>query len=359
LNTALITFHRAVNYGAVLQAYALQTAIKQCGTTADIIDYHCPYITSVYRPYDVSLQSSLTDKIKKYIKSPQLRKKGAAFEAFVKKNLVLTKSYNADNNLQALNNSYDCFLTGSDQVFNLDISGGDAHYLLDFADDGKKKCAYAASFGYDFVPPKYIEKTKKLLSRFDDLTVRESSGLNILQSLGIGNGAVAADPTLLLQAEQWDKIAALPADAPKKYVLVYAMDNCVYTLSKARQLAKIKGCKLVLVNPTLRQRLNCRDFKQYNAIAPDEFVGLFKNAEMVVTNSFHGTAFSIIYGVPFYSEASNKKKAARIIDLLDALNIKNRLLPNVTNDDMDWDEISANLNKLRETSLEKLRKMLK
>jgi hypothetical protein len=154
LNTALITFHRAVNYGAVLQAYALQTAIKQCGTTADIIDYRCPYITSVYRPYDVSLQSSLPDKIKKYIKSPQLRKKGEAFETFVKKNLVLTRSYNADSNLQALNNRYDCFLTGSDQVFNLDISGDDAHYLLDFAADGKKNCCICRKVWFCFCSAK-------------------------------------------------------------------------------------------------------------------------------------------------------------------------------------------------------------
>lgn len=356
-NTAIITFHRALNYGAALQAYALQESIKKLGGEPTVINYACPKIESIYRPYDGSHCGSMTAKIKKYLKSPQLVKKRRAFDSFENEYLNLTELLTDRDDFSLLNDRFGNFITGSDQVFNPDASGGDMRYFLDFVSDDNKISAYGASFGYDHLPPGY-EKVGELLKRFDNITVREKTGTGIAESLSGKTANSVLDPTLLLQESEWKNIISLPAGTPEQFILVYMMEGCSYTIDRARELAKHHDCRLVLVNPTLQQQYKCRDFKQYTSISPQEFAGLFNYAEQVVTNSFHGLAFSLIFHKTFYCETSNAAKSSRITDLLDVLGLRGHLLPNGNGTDIDWAAVDVKLDELRAKSVDLLSDMI-
>mgnify|MGYP002538329564 FL=1 len=340
---AVITFHRALNYGAILQAFALEKVLAKLGVQAEIIDYRCPHIECIYRPFDVRHCKDLSSGAKKCVKSLELMKKRRCFNAFTKKYLSVTPKCRTKKELQRIASDYETLITGSDQVWNPDAFGGDFSYFLDFAGSDVKKTAYAASMGYRSFPEKYESQCIEYLKRFESLSVREKSACETLAALTVKSVENVLDPTLLLSASQWLAIAKTPRELPDKYILVYMMEGCKYVIGKARALARDKGCKLVLVNPTLKQRQTCKDFILYKTASPEEFVGMFAKAEAVVTNSFHGAAFSLIFKKEFYAEASNAEKSARIMDLLALFDVSDRLLPNENIRKTDWEKVNAKL----------------
>lgn len=343
--TAVITFHRALNYGAILQAFALENILAKIGVHAEIIDYRCPHIECIYRPFDVRHCKNLFSGAKKCIKSFELIKKRHNFNEFAKKHLSVTSKCRTRKDLQRTASEFDTIITGSDQVLNPDAAGGDFSYYLDFAGTDIKKIAYAASIGYNSFPQKYKSKCIESLKEFESISIREKSACKTVAELTGKAVENVLDPTLLLSASDWRGIAKKPRKLPDKYILVYMMEGCRYTIEKARALAKGKGCKLVLINPTLKQSQTCKDFIMYKTASPDEFVGMFADAEAVVTNSFHGAAFSLIFKKEFYAEASNAEKSARIIDLLALFDLSDRLLPNEKNGKTDWEKVNLRLRK--------------
>ncbi len=356
---AVITFHRALNYGAILQAFALEKTLAKIGVHAEIIDYRCDYIECVHRPFDTRHCKNLSSKAKKCVKSFELIKKRHKFNEFTKKHLTLTKKCKTKSDLQKTASEFETIITGSDQVFNPDAVGGDFSYFLDFAGLGIKKIAYAASIGYKSFPNEYKLECVKHLKSFESVSVREKSACKTLEKLINNKVCNALDPTLLLSASQWADIAKKPRNLPDKYILVYMMEGCKYTIEKARALARLNGCKLVLINPTLKQRQTCRDFIMYKKASPEEFVGMFEKAWAVVTNSFHGVAFSLIFKKEFYAEASNAEKSARIIDLLELFNLSDRLLPSKNEENIDWEKINLQLTDEQNKSVLWLKNSLK
>ncbi len=356
---AVITFHRALNYGAILQAFALENILEEIGVHADIIDYRCPHMERIYRPFDVRYCKTLSAGAKKCIKSFGLIKKRHNFNEFTKKYLTVTEKCRTKKDLQKAASGFETIITGSDQVFNPDAVGGDFSYFLDFADPDVKKIAYAASIGYDSFPQKYKSKCIEHLKSFESVSVREKSMCESVAELTDKTVENVLDPTLLLSSSKWINIAKKPHNLPDKYILVYMMEGCKYTIEKARALADGKDCKLVLINPTLRQRLTCKDFIMYIAASPEEFVGMFAEAEAVVTNSFHGVAFSLIFKKEFYAEASNAEKSSRITDLLELFDLSDRLLPNEKNGKTDWEKVNSQLLKEQIKSISWLKNSLK
>lgn len=357
--TAIITFHRALNYGAILQAYALENILAKIGVYAEIIDYRCPHIECVYRPFDVRHCKDLLSKAKKCVKSFGLIKKRHNFNEFTKKHLNVTKKCGTKKDLQKAASEFETIITGSDQVFNPNAVGGDFSYFLDFVGSDTKKIAYAASIGYNSFPKEYESICIKHLKSFEGISVREKSVCQTLAELTDKAVENVLDPTLLLSASEWIDIAKKPHNLPNKYILVYMMEGCKYTIDKARALARGKGCKPVLINPTLKQVQTCKDFIMYKTASPEEFVGMFAEAEAVVTNSFHGVAFSLIFKKEFYAEASNAEKAARIIDLLELFDLSDRLLPNEKIGKPDWEKVSSQLLKEQDKSIYWLKNSLK
>lgn len=349
--TAIITFHRALNYGAVLQAFALEQALAALGVYAEVLDYRCPHIERIYRPFDTRHCKDRSSKIKKCIQSFWLVKKRRQFNQFILKRLHVSECCRTKADLQKTASEFEAVITGSDQVFNPEATGADYSYFLDFVKKDTKKIAYGASLGYNTFPEQYTAECTKYLRTFDAVSIREKSACGEVSHLTGKTVRNVLDPTLLLSREQWLGIARLPRRLPGKYVLVYMMEGCKYTIEKARAMANRKGCKLVLINPTLKQRLACRDFVMYSAASPEEFVGMFAEAEAVVTNSFHGAAFALIFQKEFYAEASNTQKAARIRDLLALFDLQGRLLPHSGTKELDWEKIRVLLLGEREKSI--------
>ena len=223
---AVITFHRALNYGAILQAFALEKILAEIGVYAEIIDYRCPHIECIYRPFDVRHCESLSSGVKKCIKSFGLIKKRHNFNEFTKKHLRVTKKCRTRKNLQRTASKFETIITGSDQVFNPDAVGGDFSYFLDFADPDIKKIAYAASVGYNSFPPEYELKCIESLRKFESVSVREKSVCKTMARLIDKPVENVLDPTLLLSTSTWLNMAKKPYDLPDKYILVYMMEGC-------------------------------------------------------------------------------------------------------------------------------------
>ena len=352
--TGILTFHRALNYGAVLQCYGLYKVLCNLGVECEVIDYRCRQMEAVYRPFSVGHCHGFAAKMKKCLKSFQLAKKRKKFAAFSSAYLPLTRPC-TPKTVSEMKDVFDYLVTGSDQVFNMDVTGEDYAYFLDFAGPDIKRIAYGASFGTREVPAKYQERIQNCLKTFEALSVREKSTATIGEKLSGKKVEAVLDPTLLLDREVWCKIAKQPKGLPSKYILVYMMEGCSYGIEKARQLAKAYDCDLVLINPTLKQQVTCRDFVLYPTVSPEEFLGIFLSAQAVVTNSFHGVAFSLIFEKAFYAEASNEEKAVRMTDLLEILELSNRLLPNASSSEIDWDKTRQLLAAQREQSIRWLR----
>lgn len=313
MKIGILTFHRAVNYGAVLQAYALQQVILLMGHDAEIIDYRCPFIES-----EVSPLAGFKNKVGfvSAVKQMIFRcKKNIAFDMFMKKYMNLSKKYSEGDNLSLLEKGYDAFITGSDQVWNYGCSGSDTTYFLDFVKEPRKKNSYAASFGFDRLPNGDPFDYKKLLSDFNKMSVREKSASKIVEEK-IGEAPVVTlDPTLILGSEEWKKLI-LGRPCKEKYIFVYYIREPKDLLDYAYKLGKEKGCKVINSKRSIEFLEKC---------SPQDFLTWFYHAEYVVTNSFHGTVFSILFEKQFAIELDNGKSINnRSKELLQLLEITGR-----------------------------------
>ncbi len=281
----IITFHNADNLGAVLQAYALQTVLKNvCKVECEIIDYNCG---AIQQGRYVKKSTSFKQLVKNIPLSFYYKIKRSGFDKFRKKYLNLSKSYDK-NSVNECNSDYDLFITGSDQVWNLECSGDDYSYFLDFVDSVDKKYSYAASIGaFDF-DESNCKRVFECLRNFNKISVRESSAVKKLEQLGIENIAVHPDPVLLLDKEQWLKITP-PAFLKEKYVFVYLIQEDVNVLNVATKYAQEHNCKIINNKKSL-------EFIIKNS--PESFLSWIYNSQCVFTNSFHATAFSLIFNKP-------------------------------------------------------------
>ncbi|MDP4182404.1 MAG: polysaccharide pyruvyl transferase family protein [Bacillota bacterium] len=298
MKTATLTFHRALNYGAVLQAYALQKAIEDLGHDNTIIDYRCKAIENFYKPvrfYKFRNPIAYLKYRKNYKKNSEKRKK---FEEFIMSYLKITpKPYKTQNSLLELNNLYDKFICGSDQVWNHNITKNDFSYLLEFVYDMKKKYSYAASFGFEEVKSELLLDYRNLLNEFNMISVRERKGQNIVKKLITADCPVVLDPTLLLSNTEWKKVAGCDLKF-KNYILLYILMETETIFSFVNYLSKAIGLQIIYINMSEEKpgMINLRN------IGPTEWLSLIMNADYIVTNSYHGTIFSLNLNKNFFVE---------------------------------------------------------
>ena len=192
----ILTFHRAANYGAVLQAYALRQSLLSMGHEAEFLDYRCIPVERVHSPLYFRYCSGLRERLKQFLRSPVKWKKRVVFNRFLYRALDVDGAERLDKDaLEALPaGKYDVLLTGSDQIWNPYLTCGDTTYLLDFAPEGTIRASYAASFGVSRIPEERIPVYQELLKQYDRITVREESGLACLREMGL-TGRTALDPT--------------------------------------------------------------------------------------------------------------------------------------------------------------------
>lgn len=277
---AIITFHRADNLGAVLQSYALQKTLREkYSVDAEILDYRCSGVES---------NSTKHSGIKGLAMRGYRMWKHLGFQRFRQQYLLLSTACTKDN-VRECAQQYDTFITGSDQVWNYECSGWDDGYFLDFVLAEKKKYSYAASIGNY----RYLESEQRniavLLAGFQGISVREESAKKTLESMGVKNIDTHPDPVILLTEEHWKRIMSRRL-CRQRYVFVYLIQQDVNVLRNAEEYAKKHGCKLI-------NNKTSPEFILHGS--PCDFLSWINYADCVFTNSFHGTAFSLLLNKSF------------------------------------------------------------
>ena len=348
----IVTFHQALNYGAKLQAYALQNFLEDNGIDNDIIDYTCHFMyTRLIRPIRVGNKNKIKSFIRSLVTMRQTgidRRKSVEFR---NKYMKLSRPFDADN-IKGASDEYSAFVTGSDQVWNPVCVGFDPVYFLDFA-KSQQKYSYAASIAVEELPEDKKSEYKKRLSDFQAFSVREKSAARIIGELLGREAEVNIDPTLLLTKQQWDKISKPVINEP--YIFLFNVRKSVRLIDYAKKLSQKTGLKIYYLQ---KERIHkVKGVTYLDPVMANEFIGLIKNAEYVCTNSFHGTAFSIIYRKKFAVEIEHQGgRNIRSQELISQLGIKNHEIkedfyPN-PDEPVDWEYVEKILSEEREKSAE-------
>lgn len=354
----ILTFQRAVNYGAVLQMYALQKKIQDYRCKAEIIDYNSEKISEGYRAFSIKKIIHPRSFISSLVNYNKTNKRNHKFWKFKRNYMNFSLPVQRDK-LASIDDIYDCYIVGSDQIWNPDITGDDASYFLDFVVNNKKKYSYAASFGVAKWPTTSKLPLQQLLSQFNRISVREKTGADIVKSMlpNKKNIFVNLDPVFLLEKSDWQSFVQINGTENASYLFVYTVGVPQKVYAFAQKLAEEKNLKIVNLRYTksLRNKQTKIGKVIYDA-SPDEFVSYIANAACVVTNSFHATAFSVIFNKDIYVEMP-QGLSSRIQDLFQLLNITNRTIGYPV-DKLDWDKINKKLAKAREKSLQYLEEIL-
>lgn len=327
MKVGILTYHRADNYGAVLQAYALQRIITMMGHKCEIIDYRCTGIESQFKYMKIKIYMDIIEIVKLNIERLSHIQKHHKFELFRQKLNMSTCSYSSEN-IEKTNELYDCFITGSDQVWNFSCNKNDYTYLLDFVYDKKKKNSYAASFGTSIIPSELENVYKTLLNTFNNISVREQQGARIIEQLLGKKCNVVLDPVFLLDNDNWSELTKRVGG---QYILVYQLFKSETMIKAAQELALKNRLKIYIISRWSYGNIYGKTkVKNKLYVSPSEFISLFKSAGYILTNSFHGTAFSIIFHKEFYVEpvSGTSSTNSRFESLFEILNLHNRKIIN-------------------------------
>lgn len=353
MKIATLTYQRHDNIGAMLQCYALQTTIIKKGYENEIIDYYCD---AADRPF--SITSLKVKGIKKYCTSivgvisriPKL----PAFNRFRQKDLLLTKKYDK-RDISEIDGKYDGYIVGSDNVWNSRLTGLDKNYFLDFVSDDRKKASYAASMGLAEPPEQERRQFAEALKKFAIVSTREESAAKNLERITGRSVFDSCDPTLFLTRKEWSELAVEPKEQ-YKYVLAYHMSPSISFVNFVKEFARRKGLRIIYV-PFPYGLCKCRIKPQ---IGPHDWLGYVKNAEYVVTDSFHGCVFSTIFEKELIIKVS--QLGERINNLTKKLGIQERMVSTVAEADalplLDYSDVRKNLEAYRLQGLKNLDNIL-
>ena len=367
MRAAIITIAYGENYGNRLQNYAMQETLKGLGLEAVTIRHQLTVgetgFKKLLRPIKNSIKRILG---RPYGRCRSLRAK--RFKVFNRNNVAYSKEVFGINTApDSLNHRYDFFIVGSDQVWNTefgDISSNINIFLASFA-DGSKRIAYAASFGTNHILKQYENLFKAELPKFKAVSVREASGIPLVESCG-AEATVALDPTMMLTPQSWDKLAKKPKyadDSP--FIVTYFLGGRSRALEEFTE-AVADGRKVYHLEWEGMPEDQIKNLDIY-LTTPDEFVWLIAHADCVLTDSFHGSVFSILYHRPFmvFDRLVDGKKSgmeSRIDTLLSTFHLEQCRgdinNPNGEPVGGDWDEVDRILSAEREKSLEYLKNAL-
>ncbi len=365
IKVATLTFHNCDNYGAVLQAYALQQVLLQMGLDTEIIDYTRSNLSDVLHMFQTKLLSCLKGKPDKQLYSVKeflemvfhgdgnSKDIHESFAEFREKNFICSRPVNKKT-IRSLEKEYDFFLVGSDQVWNCGRVNLEPTYMLDFVTDDRKKISYAASFGISEIPEKYREIYKRLLSKFSHISVREKQGVSLVKTLTGKDAVWVLDPTLLLGPQDWKKITEKTAVKEDHYILVYHLGESNRIREIAEQLSEKTGFPIRFV----RKQKSKTDSSIVKGVSPSEWVNLFLYADYVITSSFHGVAFSINFNKQFYAvkpeDRIRQAMQSRLADILNRMELNDRYIDSFAEIDLKapiaYEQVNHKLANLRKMS---------
>lgn len=376
---AIASCHDKVNFGSILQAYATQRAVEELGADAVTIDkrglgnaisrgrseYYGEHILD-FELYRAKL-GFVKHRIKQKLDSDfgkKMAERKAAFGYFESTHFKFTDRTSSFSELSDLVSKFDSVIVGSDQLWlPVNIAGG--YYTLSFVEPPVRKVSYSTSFGISILSDKYLAKTRDFLSSFDAISVREDTGADLVESATGKRCKVVCDPTMLLTRGQWTDLAeASNLDIPHDpYVLCYFMGKNAWNRDCAVELAKTHGMKIVAIahlDEYVKMDDEYADYYPWGA-GPADWVKLISNASYVCTDSFHGTVFSNIFGVPFFSfrrheNMGRQSTNSRIDTLLNVLGNSDRICESfddfhrVCGNPIDFESVEMRLESYRSES---------
>ncbi len=337
MKVGVLTFHRATNFGTALQAFATQKGVSKLGVDCDIIDYRPEYIERTLKARKLTNAESPKEIasicVNALLYPGMAKRKSESFKNFfslmsVSKDVALTTE-----EASKIAQDYDVVLSGSDQLFNRNITGEDMTYFLPFSH--KRKITFASSFGERKLSDDRIGEIAPFFSQLDYLAVREETAQDILADIKKANPDAKSatnvlDPTFLLTKDDWNEYASDSLKLPKNgYILTYYMLETPLLRSITKALQQKTGLKVVNIKPSKKQVI-MREGKNLAFAGPAEFLACYKNASYVVTNSFHGTAFALNYSVPFFTStlpvSMGGEVNSRLTDICKLFDISHRFI---------------------------------
>lgn len=327
----IITIHKIYNYGSVFQAFALQQVCDDLGYKAEIIDYNFPNVAHYDNKYAVRGGQPNEPRWIKMLYALDLIRQHRGISAFVTKYQHLSsKQYNSPEELKADAPQYDVYITGSDQLWNPRHCNGDPAFMLHFAPDEALKISYASSISANKLPEELHPLYKGLLGKYAHIAVRENSGVQVIKDITGKDADVVLDPTLLLNKEQWNEMATPKRQFKKKYILCYFLNYTFnafpYVDELAQYMQKQTGYEIVRVARPPHKLLVPHTHYKVGA-SPEEFLALVRDAEMVLTTSFHGTAFAVNYGKPVFTVVQDRNAGdSRQVSLMNNLGLESQIL---------------------------------
>ena len=357
MKIGIVTFHCSYNFGSALQAYAMQTVLEKMGHEAVIVDYRSSDFDR-YKLIKIGRPRTMLGLLRRY---PSAKKRKESFEVFWAERFHMTKdtfSYRDEEKLLSLANEFDCFLCGSDQIWNLDCThGAVGPYFLDFAGDCRR-VAYAPSLAHTAFEPENFNRdlVSGYLSRFDYLSVREAETVPLFQPLTNKPISVVLDPTVLLDREDYLPLIGSPL-VQGSYIFAYQLRKCPELVDSVRLMAKRTGSRVIYVS---EDELPIPNSKNLFGVGPEAFVSLIAHADTVLTNSFHASVFSVLFRSPFRVFATDES-SSRMTGFLDGLELASCCCASVDPSPIapvDWGMVQERLTKLREASEGYLRRAL-
>lgn len=368
IKVEVITLQRVPNYGSVLQGYATQKVIEKLGYEVELINYYpqrmhmLAMLKRLKYKNDKLRKSLILRTIARLVIIPSYIKRFRVFNKFTKENIKMTdKEYITFEDLKKDIPEADIYCTGSDQVWNSKWNEGiDYSLFLDFLQEDKKRITYAASFGKAKLEENEKEETKRLISKYKYLAMREKSGVDIIKELGIKENVLQVlDPTLLLTGEEWQSLTSKKYQN-KKYIFMYNINRDKRLDKYAKNFAKSKKLPLIYVSYNYHEAFKYGKLKCNPKV--EDFLSLIANAEYVLTDSFHCLAYSINFNkqvIISYPE----RFSTRLASIAELTGVTNRVIDNYNNlsicdRKIDFEYANRMLENERKKSLEYLKKAI-
>ncbi|SDI72216.1 Polysaccharide pyruvyl transferase [Pseudobutyrivibrio sp. 49] len=365
MKVQVITRHTPINYGSLLQSIATQKIFEACDCECQIIDYfrtdeeYGEIEKTILRNKKSWNSNPLKRGIYLALRVPASIHAGKKFRAMQYKYLHLTQRYSSNQELRDKIEDADYYVTGSDQVWGKIACGEyDSSYFLDFVKDDSKKISFASSMGHATKTPEEEKLFVDSIRKYHHVAVREDSVVEYFKGLGIEAEQVL-DPTLMIDGDEWRKYEAKKPNG--KYVLIYQIHNDKKLGKYAKEYAKKKGLPLVRVSQNFHQILREGNLRYVPDVS--EFLSLIDNADTLVTDSFHGTAFAINLNTDFVEILPNTNTGSRNQSILRLLGLTDRIVQDMNDYSLldkkiDYSVVNEKLNCEREKSFDVLKKFL-
>lgn len=342
MKIGIVTFPRAINYGTSLQAVALRTVLLHGGNDVAFCEHKCEQIDSANALFDLKQLANIKYSIAHLCNLPMAVERKQAFVDFWNKYFKFSRDPL---------NSYDVIVAGSDQVWNYNLTDHDLFYYLDFDKKGTRKVAYAASFGLSSVPVEQYNTLRPLLEDFDYLSVRENTAAKIVNDIcGRNIAQIVLDPTLLLSKEQWKEMSD-PMIHGSGYIFVYTVFNSDALWDFAEQLSQKTGLPIKTISYS---RFHKRNAEYSFTAGPAQWLSYMLGADYVVTNSFHGMAFSVNFQKQFFYELppASSGVSSRLADMAEKYGLQGREIGRAVVDAaVDWQSVARKLDEDRRSSM--------